>query len=125
MAASAEKYDHQRSSGSVLPRIMADSSERFTFEFDGETVEARAGDTVASALYRAGRRIFTRSFKYHRPRGLLCLNGKCPNCLMNVDGAPNVRSCITAVRPGMRVRHQNAYPSLDHDWLAGVQRFDW
>ncbi len=104
---------------------MADSSERFTFEFDGETVEARAGDTVASALYRAGRRIFTRSFKYHRPRGLLCLAGKCPNCLMNVDGAPNVRSCITAPRPGMRIRHQNAYPSLDHDWLAGVQRFDW
>ncbi len=66
---------------------MADSSGKFTFEFDGQIVEARAGDTVASALYRAGRRIFTRSFKYHRPRGLLCLAGKCPNCLVNVDGA--------------------------------------
>ena len=71
---------------------MADSTEKFNFQFDGQAVEARAGDTVASALYRAGRRIFTRSFKYHRPRGLLCMVGKCPNCMMNVDGAPNVRT---------------------------------
>jgi sarcosine oxidase subunit alpha len=104
---------------------MADSSGKFTFEFDGQSVEARAGDTVASALYRAGRRIFTRSFKYHRPRGLLCLAGKCPNCLVNVNGAPNVRGCITPARAGMQVRHQNAYPSLDSDWLSSVQHFDW
>src|SRR5262252_7250924 len=104
---------------------MADGSGNFTFLFDGETIEARPGDTVASALYRAGRRIFTRSFKYHRPRGLLCVAGKCPNCMMNVDGTPNVRACITPACAGMAVRHQNAYPSLDHDWLAAVQRFDW
>ena len=104
---------------------MADNSGKFTFEFDGQTVEARAGDTVASALYRAGRRIFTRSFKYHRPRGLLCMAGKCPNCLVNVDGAPNVRGCMTPARAGMQVRHQNAYPSLDNDWLSSVQHFDW
>jgi sarcosine oxidase subunit alpha len=104
---------------------MADSSDRFTFKFDGEPVEARSDDTVASALYRAGRRIFTRSFKYHRPRGLLCVAGKCPNCMMNVDGTPNVKACITPARAGMVVCHQNAYPSLEHDWLAAVQRFDW
>ncbi len=103
---------------------MADNSDRFTFQFDGRTIEARSGDTVASALYRAGRRIFTRSFKYHRPRGLLCLAGKCPNCMMNVDGTPNVRACITPAREGMTVRHQNAYPSLENDWLSLVQRFD-
>ncbi|PYV32573.1 MAG: hypothetical protein DMG22_12930 [Acidobacteria bacterium] len=100
-------------------------SETIRFEFCGKPVEARAGDTVASALYRSGQRIFTRSFKYHRPRGLLCLSGKCPNCLMNVDGVPNVRACITPARAGMRVRHQNAYPSLENDWLAIAQRFDW
>ena len=104
--------------------MMADSG-KFTFEFDGKPVEARGGDTVASALYRAGRRIFTRSFKYHRPRGLLCMRGKCPNCLVNVDGTPNVRSCIAPARAGMRVRRQNAFPSLDNDWLSAVQRFDW
>jgi sarcosine oxidase subunit alpha len=96
-----------------------------SFEFRGKAVEARAGDTVASALYRSGQRIFTRSFKYHRPRGLLCLSGRCPNCMMNVDGVPNVRVCMTPVRAGLRVRHQNASPSLEHDRLAIVQRFDW
>jgi len=96
-----------------------------TFDFNGKPVKALAGDTVASALFRTGQRIFTRSFKYHRPRGLLCLAGKCPNCLMNVDGVPNVRTCITPVRAGMLVTHQNAYPSLDNDWLSLVQWFDW
>ncbi|MGD0509705.1 MAG: 2Fe-2S iron-sulfur cluster-binding protein, partial [Terriglobales bacterium] len=104
---------------------MSGAQDTITFEFDGKTVNARPGDTVASALYRAGQRIFSRSFKYHRPRGLLCLAGKCPNCLMNVDGAPNVRTCMTPVRAGMRVTHQNAYPSLEKDCLAVVQHFDW
>src|SRR5579871_2776482 len=103
---------------------MAENSEQFTFEFEGQQIEGRPGDTVASALYRAGRRIFTRSFKYHRPRGLLCAAGKCPNCMMNVDGTPNVRTCMTPARAGMKVKHQNAYPSLDNDWLSVVQRFD-
>jgi sarcosine oxidase subunit alpha len=104
---------------------VTEPSDTVSFEFCGKTVQARAGDTVASALYRSGQRIFTRSFKYHRPRGLLCLSGKCPNCMVNVDGVPNVRACVTPVRAGIRVRHQNAFPSLEHDWLAILQRFDW
>ena len=44
---------------------------------------------------------------------------------MNVDGVPNVRACTTPASAGMRVRHQNAYPSLEHDWLAIAQGFDW
>lgn len=104
---------------------MTEPPSTITFEFCGKTIPAQSGDSIASALYRSGQRIFTRSFKYHRPRGLLCLSGKCPNCLMNVDGVPNVRVCITSVRPGMRVRPQNVFPSLERDWLAIVQRFDW
>ncbi len=95
------------------------------FLFHGKEIEARDGDTVAAALYRAGRRIFSRSFKYHRARGLLCAAGNCPNCMMNVDGIPNVRTCITPVRDGMEVASQNARPSLEHDWLAISQRIDW
>ena len=95
------------------------------FRFDGREIEARQGDNIASALYRAGQRIFSRSFKYHRPRGLLCCSGKCPNCMLNVDGVPNVRSCMTPVREGMAVKHQNAYPSLEKDWLSIAQHFDW
>lgn len=96
-----------------------------TIRFRDRTIDAQPGDTVAAALFRAGQRIFSRSFKYHRPRGLLCVSGKCPNCLMNVDGVPNVRACVTPVRDGMRVSAQNARPSLEHDRLSIVQKFDW
>ncbi|MEE9198887.1 MAG: FAD-dependent oxidoreductase, partial [Dehalococcoidia bacterium] len=82
------------------------------------------GDTIASALYAAGVRIFNRSFKYHRPRGLLCVSGRCPNCMMNVDGVPNVRTCVLPAAEGVRVRHQNAWPSLEHDALSILERFD-
>lgn len=95
------------------------------FRFNGREIEGQPDDTIASALYRNGRRIFSRSFKYHRPRGLLCCAGNCPNCMMNVDGIPNVRTCIAPAHDGMEVRHQNAYPSLEMDWLSISQRFDW
>ena len=95
------------------------------FEFDGRPVNAEPGDTIGSALYRAGQRIFSRSFKYHRPRGLLCAAGRCPNCLMNVDGVPNVRACATPAREGSIVKHQNAWPSLETDALSVSQYFDF
>src|SRR5262249_357627 len=69
-------------------------------------------------------RTFTRSFKYHRPRGLFCVAGDCPNCLMQVDGRPNVRTCIEPVRECQVVRHQNAWPSLDFDVLRVFDRVD-
>jgi sarcosine oxidase, subunit alpha len=94
------------------------------FFFQRKPVEAVPGDTIASALYRGGQRIFSRSFKYHRPRGLLCVSGNCPNCMMNVDGVPNVRTCITPVREGMSVKSQNAFPSLETDFLSATQHFD-
>src|SRR5205823_1011812 len=71
-----------------------------------------------SALFASGRRVFSRSFKYHRPRGLLCCNGSCPNCLVQVDGVPNVRACVEPARAGAIVRSQNALPSLDFDLLS-------
>ncbi|MDQ3849292.1 MAG: 2Fe-2S iron-sulfur cluster-binding protein, partial [Actinomycetota bacterium] len=86
-----------------------------TFRFDGRTVTGLEGDTIGSALYAAGRRTFSRSFKYHRRRGLLCCAGQCPNCLVDVDGDPGVRACTEPVREGMRVRHLNAVPSLELD----------
>lgn len=98
---------------------------QITIFFNGKLVPAYESDTVASALYRNGVRIFSRSFKYHRPRGLLCVGGNCPNCLMNVDGVPTVRACITPVHQDQQVKHQNAYPSLERDYLAIAQRFDW
>ena len=90
------------------------------FTFDGKPVEAFEGDTVGSALYAAGRRTFSRSFKYHRRRGLLCCAGQCPNCIVAVDGAPGVRACTEPVREGMRVEHLNAQPGLELDVMRAT-----
>jgi sarcosine oxidase subunit alpha len=85
------------------------------FQWNGNTVTATAGDTVASALYRSGVRTFTYSYQHGRPRGLLCLTGACPNCLVNIDGVPNVRSCTVPARSGMSVlaQNQNVYRGFD------------
>ena len=96
----------------------------FRFEFEGKTITAYEGDTVGSALAAAGVDLLSRSFKYHRPRGLLCVAGNCPNCLMTVDGIPNVRACTLRVRSGMTVRRQNAWPSVDHDYGSLLDRMD-
>ena len=91
-----------------------------TFDFEGRTLSGFEGDTVGSALAAAHVGITGRSFKYHRARGLFCMTGACPNCLMQIDGIPNVRSCTEPLRDGMRVERQNAWPSVDHDvhgWL--------
>ncbi len=93
-----------------------------TFTFEGRTVTAREGQTIAAALYAAGVRVFSRSFKYHRPRGLFCVSGDCPNCLMRVDGRPNVRTCTEPARQGQVVRGQNAWPSLEFDLLRVFDR---
>jgi sarcosine oxidase subunit alpha len=100
------------------PGERLDRARTVRFSFDGRDVEGIEGDTIASALYVAGQRTFSRSFKYHRRRGLLCCAGQCPNCLVAVDGAPGVRACTEPVRDGMRVEHLNASPSLEHDAMA-------
>src|SRR5581483_1506256 len=91
-----------------------------TIYFDGKPIKALSGDTVASALYVAGVRIVSRSFKYHRPRGLLCLSGDCPNCLVTVDGEPCVPACTTPARDGMSVRREHGWPSAEHDALSAL-----
>ena len=88
-----------------------------SFTFDGKKVEAYEGDTVGSALYAAGQRTFSRSFKYHRRRGLLCCAGQCPNCIVAVDGAPGARACVEPVREGgtvCGVHHPGGEVDPDH-----------
>jgi sarcosine oxidase, subunit alpha len=93
------------------------------FTFDGKPVAGLEGDTIGSALFAAGRRTFSRSFKYHRPRGLMCCAGQCPNCLVQVDGAPGVRACTEPLREGMKVEHMNASPSLEFDVMRATDKF--
>ena len=101
-----------------LPGERIDRSAPLSFTFDGKPANGLAGDSIGSALYASGRRVFSRSFKYHRPRGLLCCTGSCPNCLMTVDGVPNVRVCTEPLRAGADVRAQNVRGSLERDLLA-------
>jgi sarcosine oxidase subunit alpha len=100
------------------PGERLDRGRELEFTFHGATVLGLEGDTVASALFGEGQRVFSRSFKYHRPRGLLCCQGTCPNCMLTVDGTPNVRACVTPLAEGMRVEGQNFRGSLDHDLLS-------
>ena len=85
-------------------------------------IRVEDGDTIASAMYRAGVRTFSRSLKYHRRRGFYCGTGECPNCLVTVDGVPGVRSCVTQARDGMRVRRQGGWPSVERDVLSILDR---
>ena len=98
-----------------------DRSTTIRFTFDGVEYTAHPGDTVASALTAAGVKVLSRSFKYHRPRGLLCCAGHCPNCLVQIGDEPNVRACMRPVEAGMDVRAQNVWPSLNRDLLSLTQ----
>ena len=97
-----------------------DRGSELRFSFDGREYSAYEGDTIGSALFAAGRRTFSRSFKYHRRRGLMCCAGQCPNCLVQVGDAPGVRACTEPVREGMQVVHMNASPSLEFDAMRAT-----
>src|SRR4051812_36703341 len=94
-----------------------DRNRTVSFSWEGKQYAGYEGDTIASALYASGVRVFSRSFKYHRQRGLLCVAGQCPNCICQVDGEPTKRACMTPVKQGMEASHLNAWPSLERDLL--------
>jgi sarcosine oxidase subunit alpha len=102
----------------------APAPRKVRFSFNGRRHPGEEGDTIASALAADGVDVLAHSFKYHRPRGLLCCSGRCPNCMVDVDGQPNVRACVTPLADGMKVRPQNAWPSLRFDLLSLTDRFD-
>ncbi|WP_415921858.1 sarcosine oxidase subunit alpha family protein [Tateyamaria sp. SN6-1] len=101
---------------------LIDRAQRVSFQFDGHTYRGFAGDTVASALLANDVRHVARSFKYHRPRGVLTAGSEEPNALMTVGtGAqadPNVRATVQEIHDGLRVQPQNAWPSLGFDLMS-------
>jgi len=105
------------------PGERIDRSRELAFTFDGRKIHAYVGDTIASAVIASGQRTFSRSFKYHRPRGEFCGCGQCANSLVDVDGRPSVRACSEPVVDGMRVSHQNAWPSLKFDLMRVTDKF--
>jgi sarcosine oxidase subunit alpha len=99
-----------------------DRSQRISFQFNGKTYEGFAGDTLASAVLAQGVRMVARSWKYHRPRGILSAGVEEPNALVQLfDGArtvPNARMTEVPLVLGLSARPIHAEPSIDFDWRA-------
>lgn len=91
-----------------MPRLEEERAP-LTFTFEGETVGARRGDTVAAALFAAGIVATRDSAISGRPRGPYCMMGACFECVVTIDGEANRQACMVAVADGMAVTRQ---PSL-------------
>lgn len=106
----------------VEGRGRIDRSRPVEFTFDGKTVQGFAGDTVASALLGSDILLVGRSFKYHRPRGVLTAGSEEPNALVQVGRGdamvPNVRATVQEVHDGLTVTSQNRLGPLDRDLMA-------
>ena len=100
------------------PGEVIDRTRIVNFRFNGKPATAHPGDTIASALAAAGERVLSRSYKYHRPRGIQTADFLDPGCVFQVDDEPNVRGGHRLVGEGMDVRSQNTWPSLKYDLKA-------
>ena len=85
------------------------------FSFEGQTIKGVEGDTVASALVANDQWLLSRSFKYHRPRGVLTLCGDDANTLIQTPDSPNLLADRLAVKDGLEIRGQNYWGSLYFD----------
>jgi sarcosine oxidase, subunit alpha len=97
-----------------------DRSRALAFTFDGLLYQGYAGDTLASALIANGLHLVGRSFKYHRPRGILTAGAEEPNALVSLAGGPgrvtpNLRATQIELYDGLRASSQNRWPSLKFD----------
>ncbi len=101
---------------------LVDRSRPVRFSFDGKSYGGFAGDTLASALLASGVRLFGRSFKYHRPRGVLSAGSEEPNALVEIGAGakrePNTRATVVEAYDGLVASSQNRLPSLKFDLLG-------
>lgn len=77
-----------------------------TFHYDGKELQGYEGEPIAAALKAAGVMVHRHTKKEHKPRGIFCAIGRCTDCVMVVDGKPNVRTCVTPLEEGMSVQTQ-------------------
>jgi sarcosine oxidase subunit alpha len=98
---------------------LIDRSRPLSFSFDGKALSGFSGDSLASALLASGRLLVGRSFKYHRPRGILTAGSAEPNALMTIGRGgrtePNTRATMQELYDGLEASSQNRWPSLDFD----------
>ncbi|MBV0891733.1 sarcosine oxidase subunit alpha family protein [Paracoccus sp. Z118] len=101
---------------------LIDRSKPLGFRFEGRQMTGFSGDTLASALLGSGQRVVGRSFKYHRPRGILASGAEEPNALLGLGQGgrfePNQRATTTPLVQGMVATAQNAWPGLNRDFGA-------
>ncbi|MCR4674348.1 MAG: (2Fe-2S)-binding protein [Lachnospiraceae bacterium] len=83
-----------------------EKGEKVAFLFDGKEVYGYEGEPIAAALKAQGLMVHRYTKKEHKPRGIFCAIGRCTDCVMVVDGVPNVRTCITPLKAGMDVKTQ-------------------
>jgi heterotetrameric sarcosine oxidase alpha subunit len=99
-----------------------DRSRRMAFHFDGKPFVGHPGDTLASALIANGVQLVGRSFKYHRPRGIMTAGPEEPNALVELGTGsrttPNTKATEVALFNGLEARSQNRWPSLAFDLMA-------
>ena len=88
--------------------ILGDEQEQETIRItvDGRTIQARKGESIAAAMLAEKLRTCRHTARLKEARGLFCGIGQCTDCVMQVNGGPNVRTCITEVQEGMVVRTQ-------------------
>ena len=103
--------------------LLIDRKRPLSFTFDGKLYSGFEGDVIASALYAEGRSLLSRSFKYHRPRGVLTMSGQDANTMVQVGDQPNVRADQHTIADGMAVQSINRFGSLDHDLFAAMGLF--
>ena len=101
---------------------LIDRATSLRFSFDGRWYSGHPGDTLASALLANGVRLFGRSFKYHRPRGVLSAGAEEPNALVELRAGarrePNTQATTVELFEGLQANSQNRFPSLHFDLLA-------
>ena len=85
---------------------VAEKGKLVSFTYDGQKIQGYEGEPIAAALKAAGIMIHRYTKKEHKPRGIFCAIGRCTDCVMVVDGVPNVRTCVTPLQEGMKVQTQ-------------------
>ena len=108
-----------------LPTLRINTGQAIDFKYRKKKLQGFSGDTVATALYANGIRIFSRSLKYHRPRGLYSLDGESSNTCMRVNGIPNVCTENTLLADGMHLEAQNVSGSPEMDLKGFIDKLDW
>jgi aerobic-type carbon monoxide dehydrogenase small subunit (CoxS/CutS family) len=87
--------------------------QQVTFFMDGQPLTGYAGEPIAVALKASGVMVHRYTQKAHEPRGIFCAIGRCTDCVMIVDGVPNIRTCITPLVAGMRIQTQDGVTPLE------------